>query len=73
MDNAEAAFAELKSNGLEKEEADFSLEQHGETAYKVFFVGARGAYIGFKGSIWGLVLGASRGYRLSFHTLPVGQ
>jgi len=38
VDDAEAAFAELKSNGLEKEEADFQIDQHGETAYKVFFV-----------------------------------
>lgn len=38
VDNAEAAFTELKSHGLEKEEAGFSIEQYGETAYKVFFV-----------------------------------
>lgn len=38
VDNAEAAFAELKSNGLEKEVADFRIDQHGDTAYKVFFV-----------------------------------
>ncbi len=38
VDNAEAAFAELKSNGLEKEEAGFRIDQHGETAFKVFFV-----------------------------------
>src|SRR5437868_6171356 len=38
VDNAEAAFAELKSNGLEKEAADFRIDQHGETSYKVFFV-----------------------------------
>jgi len=38
VDNAEAAFAELKSNGLEKEEAGFRIDQHGETSYKVFFV-----------------------------------
>jgi len=38
VDNAEAAFAELKSNGLQKEEADFRIDQHGDTAYKVFFV-----------------------------------
>lgn len=38
VDNAEAAFAELKSNGLKKEEADFRIDQHGETSYKVFFV-----------------------------------
>ncbi len=38
VDNVEAAFAELKSNGLKKEEADFSMNQHGDTAWKVFFV-----------------------------------
>jgi len=38
VDNAEAAFDELKSNGLEKEEAGFRINQHGATVYKVFFV-----------------------------------
>ena len=38
VDNAEAAFVELKSNGLEKEEAGFEIDQHGDTSYKVFFV-----------------------------------
>src|ERR1700730_14237703 len=40
VDNAEAAFAELKSNGLKKEEADFRIDEHGDTSYKVFFVAA---------------------------------
>lgn len=38
VDNAEAAFAELKANGLAKEEADFRLDKHGDTLWKVFFV-----------------------------------
>ena len=38
VDNADAAFAELKSNGLGREEAAFSIEQHGDTSYRVFFV-----------------------------------
>ena len=38
VDDAEAAFAELKSNGLEREEAGFRIDQHGGTSYKVFFV-----------------------------------
>lgn len=38
VDNAEAAFSELKSNGLKKEEAEFRIDQHGDTSYKVFFV-----------------------------------
>ncbi len=38
VDNVEAAFAELKANGLAKEAADFRLDQHGDTTWKVFFV-----------------------------------
>jgi catechol 2,3-dioxygenase-like lactoylglutathione lyase family enzyme len=38
VDNAEAAFAELKSNGLEKGDAGFRIDQHGDTSFKVFFV-----------------------------------
>jgi catechol 2,3-dioxygenase-like lactoylglutathione lyase family enzyme len=38
QDNAAAAFAELKANGLAKEAADFRLDQHGDTVWKVFFV-----------------------------------
>ena len=51
VDNAEAAFEELKSNGLtthpewtsrkppeKREEAGFSINQHGATSFKVFFV-----------------------------------
>jgi lactoylglutathione lyase len=38
VDNVEAAFAELRANGLAKETADFRLDQHGDTAWKVFFV-----------------------------------
>jgi catechol 2,3-dioxygenase-like lactoylglutathione lyase family enzyme len=38
VDSAEVAFAELKSNGLAKEEAGFRVDQHGDTAWKVFFV-----------------------------------
>jgi catechol 2,3-dioxygenase-like lactoylglutathione lyase family enzyme len=38
VDNAEAAFAELKANGLDKEDAGFRIDQHGDTSYKVFFV-----------------------------------
>jgi lactoylglutathione lyase len=38
VDNAEAAFAELKSNGLEREDAGFRIDRHGNTSYKVFFV-----------------------------------
>jgi catechol 2,3-dioxygenase-like lactoylglutathione lyase family enzyme len=51
VDNAEAAFAELKSNGLtthpnwidrkppeEREVAGFRIDRHGTTSFKVFFV-----------------------------------
>lgn len=38
VDNAEAAFAELRSNGLGRQEPDFRIDQHGDTCYKVFFV-----------------------------------
>ncbi|HEY7183753.1 MAG TPA: VOC family protein [Blastocatellia bacterium] len=38
VDNVEAAFAELKANGLEKEEAGFRIDRHGDAAWKVFFV-----------------------------------
>ena len=38
VDSAESAFAELKANGLNQAEADFRIDQHEETSYKVFFV-----------------------------------
>jgi len=38
VDNAEAAFAELKSNGLNREEPEFRLDKHGTATWKVFFV-----------------------------------
>ncbi len=38
VDNAEAAFAELKSNGLGREDAGFRIDQHGDKSFKVFFV-----------------------------------
>ena len=42
VDNAEAAFNELKGNGLKREEAGFRIDQYGATGYKVFFVVAPG-------------------------------
>jgi catechol 2,3-dioxygenase-like lactoylglutathione lyase family enzyme len=38
VDSAEAAFAELQSNGLDKQEANFRIDKYGDTSYKVFFV-----------------------------------
>lgn len=36
--DVEAAFAELKSNGLDQEEANYQVQQHGETSYRLFFI-----------------------------------
>jgi lactoylglutathione lyase len=38
VDNVESSFAELKSNGWEKQEARFEMNKHGDTSWKVFFV-----------------------------------
>jgi lactoylglutathione lyase len=38
VDDVETAFAELKANGLEKEEAGFRIDRYGDTSWKVFFV-----------------------------------
>jgi len=38
VDSAEAAFAELKANGLKKVDADFRIDHHGKKKYKVFFL-----------------------------------
>jgi lactoylglutathione lyase len=38
VDNVEAAFAELRSNGLIKERYEFETQKHGTTNWKVFFV-----------------------------------
>jgi len=38
VDDVEAAFAELKSNGLNKDDAGFRVDKHGDTSYRVFFV-----------------------------------
>jgi lactoylglutathione lyase len=38
VDNAETAFAELKANGLEREDPDFRIDQYGDKKFKVFFV-----------------------------------
>lgn len=39
VDNVQAAFAEFKANGLQKEMADaFETQTYGDTTYKVFFV-----------------------------------
>ena len=38
VDNAESAFAELKANGLAREDPDFRIDRYGGKSYKVFFV-----------------------------------
>ncbi len=38
VDNAEAAFMELKANGLPQQEANFRIDRHGDRSFKVFFV-----------------------------------
>ena len=40
VDNVEAAFAELKANGLGKEDAEYRMDKYGDTTWKVFFVAA---------------------------------
>jgi catechol 2,3-dioxygenase-like lactoylglutathione lyase family enzyme len=38
VDNVEAAFAELKSRGLNQPEPAYRIDRHGETSWRVFFV-----------------------------------
>jgi catechol 2,3-dioxygenase-like lactoylglutathione lyase family enzyme len=38
VDDIKTAFDELKTNGLEKENADFRIDRHGPKRFKVFFV-----------------------------------
>ena len=36
--NLDAVFAKFKANGLKKEPSDFSVERHGDAAWRVFYV-----------------------------------
>ena len=38
VDDVDAAFVELRANGLGRDDAGFRVDQHGKTAYRVFFV-----------------------------------
>lgn len=38
VDDVVSAFAELKANGLVKEQAEFNWQRHGDVNWKVFFV-----------------------------------
>jgi catechol 2,3-dioxygenase-like lactoylglutathione lyase family enzyme len=38
VDNIESAFAELKSNRLAQDHANYRIDKHGDTSFRVFFV-----------------------------------
>jgi len=38
VDNAETAFAELRDNGLGRDDAGFRIDKHGDASFKVFFI-----------------------------------
>jgi len=38
VDDVEAAFAELRARGLNKVDAGYRIDRHGDTSYRVFFV-----------------------------------
>ena len=38
VDDVEAAFEELRSSGLGRDDAGYRVDQHGDTPYRVFFV-----------------------------------
>ena len=38
VDDVEAAFAELRTRGLNREDPGFRVDRYGETSYRVFFV-----------------------------------
>jgi catechol 2,3-dioxygenase-like lactoylglutathione lyase family enzyme len=38
VDDVEAAFSELKANGLKKDDPGFGIEEHGGSSWKVFYV-----------------------------------
>ncbi len=38
VDDVESAFDELRSNGLDREDAGYRIDQHGDTFFRVFFV-----------------------------------
>ena len=38
VDDVEAAFSELKSNGFDSKEPNYRIDQHGDISYRVFFV-----------------------------------
>ncbi len=38
VDDVEAAFAELRSSGFDREDAGYRVDKYGDTSYRVFFV-----------------------------------
>ena len=38
VDDVEAAFNELKNNGLEQDDPNFRVDKHGDVSFRVFFV-----------------------------------
>ena len=38
VDNVEAAYSEMRANGLTKKDPDFRVDQYGQKKFKVFFV-----------------------------------
>jgi lactoylglutathione lyase len=38
VDDVDTAFAEMQSNGLDRKDAGYRIDQHGETSFRVFFV-----------------------------------
>lgn len=38
VSDIEAAFTELRANGLKQDEAGYRIDQHGNTSYRVFFI-----------------------------------
>jgi catechol 2,3-dioxygenase-like lactoylglutathione lyase family enzyme len=38
VDDVEAAYEELKSNGLESDDPGYRVDKYGDTSYRVFFV-----------------------------------
>ncbi len=38
VDDVEAAFNELKNNGLQNDDPDYRVDQHGDKSFRIFFV-----------------------------------
>ncbi|MDE2830643.1 MAG: VOC family protein, partial [Gemmatimonadota bacterium] len=38
VDDVEAAFNELKNNGLQNDDPDYRIDQHGDKSFRIFFV-----------------------------------